>query len=215
MAFFPRHLAATAVLAALALPALAQPAPPAPAAAPSTQSQPGHPMHHGHGHGHGDAERHQRQAPDRAQMQERMAQHQAALKQSLQLTAEQEPAWNTFIGTMHPEERTARLGRLSPQELQQLTTPERIDRMRALRAQRSAEADRMGEAVKQFYAQLTPAQQKTFDAQTWRHHRGMGSMGERQGRREGKHHGQHHRKMHRDQAPARAPAAVPAAAPAQ
>lgn len=37
----------------------------------------------------------------------------------------------------------------------------------------------MGDAVKTFYGQLTPAQQKTFDAQTWGHHRmgGMGGMG--------------------------------------
>ena len=177
MAFFPRHLVATAVVAALSWPVLAQPTPPAAPAAPSTQAQTdaAAPTDWQMQRGHQRAQMQER-------MQERMAQHQAALKQSLQLTPAQEPAWNAFIGTMQPGQRTARLGPLSPGEMQQLTTPERIERMRAQRAQRSAEADRMGDAVKTFYAQLTPAQQKTFDAQTLRHHHmggkgGMGGMG--------------------------------------
>ncbi len=67
----------------------------------------------------------------------------------------------------------------------QLTTPERIDRMRALRAQHNAEADRRDDATKTFYAALTPAQQKVFDAE----HVGM--------------HGPRHKGMHGDNGPAR------------
>jgi hypothetical protein len=47
--------------------------------------------------------------------------------------------------------------------MQKLTTPERIDRMRAQRAQRDAAMDARSDAVKAFYAQLQPEQQKTFD----------------------------------------------------
>jgi len=187
MAFFPRHFAATAVLAALALPVLAQPAP---AAAPTAaQTQVTAPAERGG---------YMRHAPDRAKMQERMAQYQANMKEKLQLTAAQEPAWNTFISAMQPGERPARLGALDRDEMQKLTTPERIDRMHALRAQRNAEADRRGEATKTFYATLTPAQQKTFDAQTQRMHR-MG--GPRDGKQQYMRHGMRH-EMYRDKAPA-------------
>ena len=87
--------------------------------------------------------------------------------------------------TMQPGERKARLER---GDMEKLTTPERIDRMRTLRSERMAEADRRGEAAKAFYATLTPEQQKTFDAQA---HRGRPMGGMRGG--EGRHgHGDHH-----------------------
>ena len=66
-------------------------------------------------------------------------------------------------------------------EFAKLTTPERIDRMRALRAQRNAEMDKRMDATKGFYAVLTAEQKKTFDAESLRflgggkgghHHRG-------------------------------------------
>jgi hypothetical protein len=48
-------------------------------------------------------------------------------------------------------------------EFARLTTPERLDRMREMRAVRNAEMDRRADATKTFYAQLTPPQQKAFD----------------------------------------------------
>ena len=150
MALLSRHTVAAAVLAALALPVLAQPATPAnpPAvgtvAAPDARKGPGD-----------HRERHQARKAERA----------AALKEQLKLTPAQEPAWNSFTASMQQNEGHARLDR---KELDKLTTPERIDRMRALRAQHAAEADRRGEATKAFYAMLTPEQQKTFDARTHR-----------------------------------------------
>ena len=178
MAFFAHRLAAAAAAAALSvltLPALAQPAASAPTAAPT----PGHTMHHGH---------HMRHAPDMAQMQERRAQHLAAFKDKLQITAAQEGAWNTFTEAMQPGQRHARL---DAQDMAQLTTPERIDRMRALRAQRNAEADRRGDATKALYAALTPAQQKTFDEHAHRMQRQHGARAGH-GEHHGHHHGQHH-----------------------
>ena len=179
MAFhFHRRFAATAVLAALALPVLAQQppaAPPAPTAGATAQDGRHHHAgehHRGH-HGHPGGKHHGHRAEYRAR-------HLATLKDQLQLTPAQEPAWTAFTASMQPGERTARLDR---QGMEQLTTPERIDRMRALRAQHAAEADRRGEATKAFYAALTPAQQKTFDARAVR---GQHRMGMKQGG-EGRH----------------------------
>ena len=153
MAFqLPRRFAAATVIAALALPALAQQPPAAGAAAPQGHHQAG--------------ERHQRHHGDHAQHR---AQRLDALKARLHLTAAQEPAWTAFTTALQPGERPARPDR---KEWAQFTTPERIDRMRALRAQHAAEADRRGEATKAFYATLTPEQQKTFDAQAHHPHRG-------------------------------------------
>ena len=157
MAFnFQHRLAATAVLAALALPVLAQPAPATPAAAGATSTADSH---------HKMGQRHERHHGDRA---EHRAKRLATLKTQLKLTAEQEPAWTAFTAALQPGERGARL---DAKGMDQLTTPERIDHMRALRAQHAAEADRRGEATKTFYAALAPEQQKTFDAQAHRGHR--------------------------------------------
>mgnify|MGYP000157899463 CR=1 FL=1 len=97
---------------------------------------------------------------DRGIARQRHAKRLADLKAQLKLTPAQESAWTTFTTAMQPGERPARLDR---QDMDKLTTPERIDRMRAMRAQHAAEADRRGEAIKAFYATLTPEQQKTFD----------------------------------------------------
>jgi len=126
-----------------------------------------------------------------------MAQRMAALKGQLKLTAAQEPAWTAFTAAMQPGERTARLDH---KDMDKLTTPERIDRMRALRAQHAAEADRRGEATKTFYAALTPEQQKTFDAQAHRGHRMGGMKGEGEGRHG--HHGMRGGEGHHPKPPA-------------
>ena len=107
----------------------------------------------------------------REHMQQRRAQRLAALKQILQIAPAQEGAWNAWTGSMQPSNRQ----RPNRAELAQLATPERIDRMRALRAERLAEMDRRGDATKTFYAALTPPQQKAFDAlSAQRMGRGMG-----------------------------------------
>ena len=167
MSFLQHRIAAAAVLAALALPVLAQPAPSdAPAAgAPAQQARkPGDLQ-----------ERHQA----------RMAQRANAFKAQLKLTPEQEPAWTAFMAAMQPAQRTARL---DPADMEKRTTPERIDRMRALRAQQAAEADRRGEATKTFYAALTPEQQKTFVSRG-QNMRGKGGQRSDWGHDNGRHGG--------------------------
>lgn len=141
-----KHLVAATALALLGLTAGAQapqPAVVAPGPAPALQGHRPMMQHH--------LER----------QQQRVAQRQERLKQILQITPAQEGAWTTWIASRQAGKSFQR-GRRA--EFAQLTTPERIDRMRALRAARAAEADRRGEATKAFYAALTPAQQKAFDA---------------------------------------------------
>ena len=170
--------AATALLAAFALPSFAQ-TPPAPPAGPAAGARPAHPM------------------PPHGERMEHMQQHIARLKADLKLSPAQESAWNTYAAALKPAERPQRM-KHDREAFAKLTTPQRIDKMREMRAQHAAEADRRGEATKAFYAQLDATQQKTFDDAT-RHMGPMGRMGHHGPRPEHKH-GQHR------PAPAPAPA---------
>lgn len=143
-----RHLLVAGLVGSLGLAAFAQsqPQPQPPAAA---QSQPqtteravDKPHHRG----------------DR--MQKKVERKLGKLKQQLQITAAQEPAWTAWAGAVKPG---ARMQRPSRQEFAALTTPERIDRIRAARAQRDAEMDRRLDATKSFYTTLTAEQKKVFD----------------------------------------------------
>ncbi|AMO23271.1 hypothetical protein GCM10027034_42450 [Ramlibacter solisilvae] len=155
-----RHMFAAALLASLGLAATAQ----TPAAAPPAGTPPAASDSRGH--------------HDPARMQQRMQQRLADLKQKLQLMPGQEGAWTAYTGALQPSQQMQRPNR---DEFAQLTTPQRIDRMRQLRAQRAAEMDRRGEATKAFYASLTPEQQKVFDSETLRGPGGAGG-----------HHRHHH-----------------------
>ena len=159
------------IMATAALAATAQTV--APAAA-TTAAAPAKPAgHHGEPMG-----RH-----DPAQMQARMAKHQADLKAKLKLTPAQEGAWTAFTGSMQPPAHGARPTPEQRAEFDKLSTPERIDKMRALRSQRMTEMnaamDKRGEATKTFYTALNADQKKVFDSQRM----GKGGMG----------HGMHHK----------------------
>lgn len=166
---FATAAAAAALAAVLATPAFAQSAPPPPAGAPAATA---------------GAERPHRM-PSPEQREARRAQRAEALRQKLQLTPAQQPAWDAFTAAMRPQGPRPDMAGMA-----QLTTPERIDRMKALRAQHNAEADRRDEAVKTFYAALTPAQQKVFDQES-RHMHGRDGMRGKPGGPGGRHgHGQ-------------------------
>lgn len=161
MTFAPRKLLVASALASAAFMALAQ-TPPPPAAPPTpmagdAQPAPGTPRA-------GGAERR-----DPAAMQQRMEQGLAREKARLQITAAQEPAWNAFTTAIRPDPAQRARMQAERGEWAKLTTPERIDRMRAERSQRDAEIDRRGDATKTFYAALTPAQQKLFDERPMMH----------------------------------------------
>jgi periplasmic protein CpxP/Spy len=107
-------------------------------------------------------------------MAERMAKRQAELKAKLKITPAQEGAWTTFTAAMKPPANMAGgMGMMhhDPKmkaEMDKLTTPERIDKMQAMRAERmktmSAEMDKRGAATKAFYVVLSSEQKAVFDA---------------------------------------------------
>lgn len=119
-----------------------------------------------------------------AYMEERVNHRLNVLKLRLALTPAQDAAWNAFVAAMKPPA----MQHPDRAEMAKLTTPERIDRMRAMREQRNAAQDKRAEATKTFYAQLSADQKKVFDGETlrmgpgghgggMRGHGGMGGMG--------------------------------------
>lgn len=155
MTFAPRKLLVASVLASAAFMAAAQ-TPPPPAAPPTPVAGDAQPAP-------GTARASGADRRDPAAMQQRMEQGLAREKARLQITAAQEPAWNAFTAAIRPDPAQRARMQAERGEWAKLTTPERIDRMRAERSQRDAEIDRRGDATKTFYAALTPAQQKLFD----------------------------------------------------
>lgn len=112
-------------------------------------------MHHG-----------QTMTPER--IEARRGKHLAELKRKLHITASQEPAWTAFTSAMKPP--AAMLTAMPDRaELEKLSTPERIDKMKQLRTQHQEAMkpfmDQRDEAVKAFDAALDAQQKKTFDAE--------------------------------------------------
>lgn len=108
---------------------------------------------------------HQMSEQRMAQMQSRRAEHRAKrlqeLKVFLQLQDKQEADWSTFSAALQTP--TTRPLPMNPAEMEKLTTPERIDKMMAMKAAREAQINSRMNAVKTFYASLNPQQQKVFD----------------------------------------------------
>jgi hypothetical protein len=102
---------------------------------------------------------------------ERHTQHLAELKSKLDLQTAQEPAWNTFTQSMQHPARMARPERAS---LEKMTTPERLDMMQAMKAQRDAHMQQRADATKAFYATLSADQKQVFDQETARMMKGSG-----------------------------------------
>ena len=113
---------------------------------------------------------------DSAKMTERAQRHLSTLKNKLHITASQEGAWTTFAAAMQPptQPNAAWPNRA---ELDKLTTPERIDKMKQLRAQHHekmlVQMGQRDEAVKALYSTLNADQKKVLDAE----HSRMGSRG--------------------------------------
>ena len=154
---FLRPLALSAsilILGAAGGTAFAQPAPPAP-------------MDGGRDAGdHGM--RHQR--PDPAAR----AEH---LRAALQLTPAQEPALNTYVASMKRPDGARDHRRGGREEMAAMTTPQRLDHMKARMDEHRARFEQHAAATKRFYAQLSPSQQKAFDTLQGQGHRGHGPMG--------------------------------------
>jgi protein CpxP len=102
---------------------------------------------------------------------ERHTQHLTELKSKLNLQAAQEPAWNRFTESMqHP----ARMARSERANFEQMTTPERLDQMQAMKAQRNVHMQQRSDAIKAFYATLSTDQKQVFDQETFRMMKGSG-----------------------------------------
>ena len=175
--------ALAAAFAGLSATAIAQNTTTAPAA-PATSQQ----AQEGAKEGQRDAKRAERMA----RMQKRMAEHQAALKTELKITAEQEPAWNAFVARTQPEARPARQG--PREDWSKLTTPQRLDKMAAKKAERDARMAQRHDAIKSFYAALNAEQQKVFDAKQMHGYQRAGMKGHGKGHHN-QHGGGHHHRM--------------------
>lgn len=91
---------------------------------------------------------------------ERMQQHHQQLHDALKLTPEQEGAWKKLMASEHPMEPAEAS---KPEDWAKLTTPERAERMLERMKAHQAQMTEHVAALKDFYAVLTPEQQKTFD----------------------------------------------------
>ncbi len=105
---------------------------------------------------------------------ERHTQHLTELKSKLNLQATQEPAWNSFTQSMQHPARTAQPERAS---FEKMTTPERLDQMQAMKAQRDAHLQQRADATKAFYATLNADQKQVFDQETTRMMKHSGGHG--------------------------------------
>ena len=125
---------------------------------------------------------------DPAKMQERMAAHMAELKAKLNLNAAQEGGWNEYLAAMQPPANHKRMSRderkKMHEEMQAMTTPQRLDRMAAMKAERDAQMQQRSQATRNFYDLLTAEQQKVFDANTM-----MGGEHGKRGDKRGHRHG--------------------------
>lgn len=110
---------------------------------------------------------------DKAKFAEHMQKREARLHAQLKLSADQETAWKSFTEKMRPSPGEGP----KHEELAGLKTPERMERMAEMMKQHEARMTERVAAVKEFYAVLTPAQQKVFDDNFMAGHRGARARG--------------------------------------
>lgn len=106
-------------------------------------------------------------------MEKRHEQYLATLHDKLKLTAQQETAWKKFASSQPILDQK---DRPTPEEMANLNAPQRLEKgLERMRAMEQRMVEHLA-ATKEFYAVLTPEQQKTFDDQ-------MPGFGGRWGRR--------------------------------
>lgn len=175
-----------AALASTSLLSVAQTAPAAPSATPAASTAPTTPAAGEQARQAGKGERH-------ARMAERHQQRLDQLKTRLQLTPQQESAWLAFVARTGPQGHgQPRAERGERPDFASMTTPQRIERMKAWQAERQASQQQRMEATLSFYQALTPAQQQVFDQSTVPGFMRTGMKGHGHGHDRG-HHEHHHR----------------------
>lgn len=102
---------------------------------------------------------------DGKRFEQRMEKRQQVLHDELKLSPDQEKSWQTYADAVKAS--MPKRGDFNPKAMADLPAPERADRMLA-RAQERLDGMRKGtEAMKAFYATLTPEQKKTFDQKSF------------------------------------------------
>jgi hypothetical protein len=90
-------------------------------------------------------------------------QHLAKLHDKLKLTAQQETAWKKFAAQQPILDKA---NRPDPAEMEKLNAPQRMEKgLEHMKAMETKLSEHLA-ALKEFYAVLTPDQQKIFDEQT-------------------------------------------------
>ena len=146
----------------------------------------------------------------RADRHARMAEHHQQrldqLKSRLQLTPEQEPAWRAYLArtgpgsyAAHSADRADKAERPRRPDLASLSTPERIEQMKAWQAERDAARQQRMDATLSFYRALDPKQQQVFDQVTASGFMRAGmKAGGHGGKHQHGHHGDHGHQGHHD-----------------
>lgn len=100
----------------------------------------------------------------RATPEQRAERRAEYLRASLQLRPDQEGALRTYLDAGKRAVGDRKEVRAERRDMAQLTTPQRLDRMSERMRERQIRFEAHASATKRFYAALSPAQQKAFDA---------------------------------------------------
>ncbi|HUO22553.1 MAG TPA: Spy/CpxP family protein refolding chaperone [Caulobacteraceae bacterium] len=88
------------------------------------------------------------------------------LHDDLRLAPAQEEGWRQYQAAMGASAQAMARRQSTERLLPQLQTPRRLALLDAAMSQDLADFRRQSEAIRAFYASLTPLQQRTFDAET-------------------------------------------------
>lgn len=156
MKYLPKRMLLATLLFATSLAVLAQ------TGSPATPASAAMDVHSGSGASMGSAVR------DRIQqhLERRHLKKMNRLKSRLKLGPDQDSAWTAFSNAMQPSRQQENW--LPSKELAKLGTPERIDWLLNRVTEREKILRLRGDAVKAFYAVLSPPQKETFDKETLR-----------------------------------------------
>ena len=88
------------------------------------------------------------------------------LHDALKLSPTQEPAWRAYLASSQPSGQQQAQAQATARLAPTLPTPRRLALIRSQIQSDLASFDRTAQGVLAFYAQLTPAQQATFDHET-------------------------------------------------
>ena len=104
-------------------------------------------------------------------MQEGMEKHRSQLHDKLKLSPQQEPAWKAFTEATKPQhDQKMHQVKADRQAMAAMSAPARMEKMLEHSKERLARMQQHLDALKSFYAVLTPEQQKIFDASHQRMH---------------------------------------------